>query len=40
MIRKPWPGPYRLHGLGSPEGETVLAEQGLTAVSAGGLGKE
>ena len=30
MIRKPRPGPYRLHGLGSPEGETVLAEQGLT----------
>ena len=30
MIRKPRPGPYRLHGLGSPEGEAVLAEQGLT----------
>jgi hypothetical protein len=30
MILKPRPGPYRLHGLGSPEGEAVLAEQGLT----------
>ena len=30
MILKPRPGPYRLHGLGSPEGEVVLAEQGLT----------
>jgi hypothetical protein len=30
MILKPRPGRYRLHGLGSPEGEAVLAEQGLT----------
>jgi len=30
MILKPRPGPYRLHGLGSPEAEAVLAEQGLT----------
>jgi hypothetical protein len=30
MIGKPRPGRYRLHGLGSPEGEAVLAEQGLT----------
>jgi hypothetical protein len=30
MILKPRPGPYRLHGLGSPEGEVVLAERGLT----------
>ena len=30
MIGKPRPGPYRLHGLGSPEGEAVLARQGLT----------
>ena len=30
MIGKPRPGRYRLHGLDSPEGEAVLAEQGLT----------
>jgi hypothetical protein len=30
MILKPRPGRYRLHGLGSPEAEAVLASQGLT----------
>jgi hypothetical protein len=30
MIGKPRPGRYRLHGLDSPEGEAVLAEQRLT----------
>jgi hypothetical protein len=30
ILRKPRPGRYRLHGLGSPEGAAVLAEQGLT----------
>jgi hypothetical protein len=30
MIGKPRPGRYRLHGLDSPEGGAVLAEQGLT----------
>jgi len=30
MIDKPRPGRYRLHGLDSPEGEAVLAEQRLT----------
>jgi hypothetical protein len=30
MIGKPRPGRYSLHGLDSPEGEAVLAEQGLT----------
>ena len=30
MIGKPRPGRYRLLGLDSPEGEAVLAEQGLT----------
>jgi hypothetical protein len=30
MIGKPRPGRYCLHGLDSPEGEAVLAEQGLT----------
>jgi hypothetical protein len=30
MIGKPKPGRYRLHGLDSPEGGAVLAEQGLT----------
>jgi hypothetical protein len=32
MIGKPRPGRYRLHGLDSPEGRAVLAEQGLTRV--------
>ena len=30
MIGTPRPGRYRLHGLDSPEGGAVLAEQGLT----------
>jgi hypothetical protein len=30
MIGKPRPGRYSLHGLDSPEGEAVLAEQRLT----------
>ena len=30
MIGKPRPGRYRLHGLDSPEGGTLLAEQGVT----------
>jgi hypothetical protein len=30
MIGKPRLGRYRLHGFDSPEGEAVLAEQGLT----------
>jgi hypothetical protein len=30
MIGKPRPGRYSLHGLDSPEGDAVLAEQGLT----------
>jgi hypothetical protein len=30
MIGKPRPGRYSLHRLDSPEGEAVLAEQGLT----------
>jgi hypothetical protein len=30
MIGKPRPGQYCLHGLDSPEGGAVLAEQGLT----------
>ena len=30
MILKPRPGRYRLHGLGSPEAEAVLAEVGVT----------
>jgi hypothetical protein len=30
MIGKPRPGRYFLHGLDSPEGEAVLAGQGLT----------
>jgi hypothetical protein len=30
MIGKPRPGWYSLHGLDSPEGQAVLAEQGLT----------
>jgi hypothetical protein len=30
MISKPSPGRYCLHGLDSPEGEAMLAEQGLT----------
>ena len=30
MTGKPRPGRYSLHGLDSPEGEAVLAEQRLT----------
>ena len=30
MIGKPRPGRYRLHGLGSPETEVLLADRGLT----------
>ena len=30
MIGKPRPGRYRLHGLDSPEGEAVMAEQGVS----------
>jgi hypothetical protein len=30
MIRAPRPGRYRLHRLGSPEAEAVLAEIGIT----------
>ena len=30
MILAPRPGRYRLHGLGSPEADAVLAEQGVT----------
>ena len=30
MIPEPRPGRYRLHGLGSPEAEAVLAEVGVT----------
>jgi hypothetical protein len=30
MIFEPRPGPYRLHGLDSPEAEVVLAEVGVT----------
>jgi hypothetical protein len=30
MILAPRPGRYRLHALGSPEAEAVLAEQGVT----------
>jgi hypothetical protein len=30
MILAPRPGRYRQHGLGSPEADAVLAEQGIT----------
>jgi hypothetical protein len=30
MVLEPRPGRYRLHGLGSPEADAVLAEQGIT----------
>jgi hypothetical protein len=30
MIFEPRPGPYRLHGLDSPEAEVVLAEVGVS----------
>jgi hypothetical protein len=30
MIPAPRPGRYRLHGLGSPEADAVLAEVGIT----------
>jgi hypothetical protein len=30
MILEPRPGRYRLHGLGSPEADVVLTEQGIS----------
>ena len=30
MILAPRPGRYALHGLGSPEADAVLVEQGVT----------